>query len=96
MKIAKNNELTETDYKYATCYYLDDTLLMTLILVILYWPKNYIIFFYQDVYKAPYATKHLHFVFDKVDGYIGKYHGTKYLPLFPSDEKYERMFGRTR
>ena len=45
MKIAKNNELTETDVKDATCYYLDDTLLMTLILVILYWPKNYIIFF---------------------------------------------------
>ena len=53
-------------------------------------------FFYQDVCKAPYATKHLHFIFDKVDGYIGKYHGTKYLPLFPSNEKYERMFGRTR
>ena len=29
--------------------------------------------------------------FDKLDGYIGKYDGTKYLVLFHSNEKYERI-----
>ena len=31
------------------------------------------------------------YYFDKADGYIRKYDGTKYLALFHSDEKYERI-----
>ena len=34
--------------------------------------------------------------FDKLDGYIRKYDGTKYLALFHSNEEYEGMFVRTR
>ena len=37
------------------------------------------------------CVKPLHIIFDKVDGYIGKY-----LGLFHSDEKYEKIFDRIR
>ena len=40
------------------------------------------------------CVKPLHIIFDKVDGYIGKYGRTKYLGLFHSDEKYEKIFDR--
>ena len=45
-------------------------------------------------YKTQYAAKPLHIIFDKVDGYIRKYDSTKYIELFYSDEKHERMFDR--
>ena len=38
------------------------------------------------------GSKPLHTIFDKADGYIRKYDTTKYLVLFHSDEKYERIF----
>ena len=46
-----------------------------------------------------YDVKPLQFFFvffDKVDGCIRKYDGTKYLALFHSHEKYERLFDRIR
>ena len=42
------------------------------------------------------GAKPLHIIFDKVDGYIKKYDRTKYLALFHSDEKYERIFDRIK
>lgn len=33
-------------------------------------------------------------IFDNVQGYIRKYNATKYLALFPSNQKYETMFDR--
>ena len=35
-------------------------------------------------------------LFNKVDGYIGKYDRTKYIPLFNSNEKYNNFFDRIR
>ena len=35
-------------------------------------------------------------IFDEVDEYIRKYDTTKYLGLFHSDEKHERIFDRIR
>ena len=34
--------------------------------------------------------------FNKVDGYFRKYNRVKYVGLFHSDEKYEKMFNRIR
>ena len=47
-------------------------------------------------YKTPYGTKPLYTIFNEVDWYIRKYDGTKYLALFHSDEKYEKIIGRRR
>ena len=41
-------------------------------------------------------SKLLCITFDKLDGYIRKCDGTKYLALFHSNEKYERIFVRIR
>ena len=56
--------------------------------------KNIVI--YQAANKAHYDIKPFDIIFDKVYGYVGKYHRTKHLPLFPPDEKHERPFDRTR
>ena len=44
--------------------------------------------------ETPYGVKHVCIIFDKVDGYIKKNVGAKYLALFHSDEKCERIFDR--
>ena len=46
--------------------------------------------------KTLYDIKGLHIIFNKVDGYIKKDDRTKHLALFPSDEKYKRMFDGIR
>ena len=71
---------------------------MILILIIFYWLKKSYgnILIYHAVYKTPYREKPLSIIFKKVDGYIRKYDSTKYLALFHSDEKYERLFDRIR
>ena len=56
--------------------------------------KHENILIHDVVYKTRYDTKALHIIFDKVDEYIGKYDRTKYLELFHSDEKNERMLDR--
>ena len=50
--------------------------------------KNHTIFLTYDVtYKNMHDAKLLCDIFDKVDAHINKYDGTKYLALFPSNEK---------
>ena len=49
---------------------------------------------YDLPYKPAYEIKLLHNIFDKVDGYIRKYDGTKYVTLFQSDDKNERVFDK--
>ena len=66
-------------------------MLMILILITFYWIscENFLI---EDVsYKSLYGTKPFRIIFDKVHGYVRKYDETKYLALFHSDEKYERI-----
>ena len=54
------------------------------------------ILIYDVAYKTAYDAKTLHNIFDKEDGYIREYVGTKYVALFDSDEKIERYFDRIR
>ena len=42
---------------------------------------------------ALYRTKPLHSIFDIIDVYFQKYDSSKYVALFNSGEKRERMFG---
>ena len=50
-----------------------------------------IILIYHPAYKTPYNAKPLCIIYDKVYKYIRKYDRTKYLALFPSDEKYKML-----
>ena len=54
--------------------------------------ENILIF--HAVYKPPYGVKP--FIFDEVDGYIRNNDRAKYLELFLSNQKFERMFDRIR
>ena len=54
--------------------------------------ENILIF--HAVYKPPYGVKP--FIFDEVDGYVRNNDRTKYLELFLSNQKFERMFDRIR
>ena len=57
--------------------------------------KLYNFFLIHDVaYKILLDLKPLRIIFVKVDGYIWNYDETKYLPLFHSNEKCERIFYR--
>ena len=42
------------------------------------------------------GAKFLRIIFDKVDGNIRKFGGTKYPELFHSNKKYDRIFDRIR
>ena len=46
--------------------------------------------------KTPYGAKSLRIIFKKVEECIRICHRTKYLELFHSNDKYERMFDRIR
>ena len=50
---------------------------------------------YNISYKPFVGPKYLHITFDKTDGFIRIYDGTKYLVLF-SFEKYDAMYNRIR
>ena len=42
------------------------------------------------------AMHSLYVIYDNIDGYIGKYDGTKYLSLIHSDEIFDKIFDRIR
>ena len=84
IKMESNKKLKEIDIKNRTYYYFDNISLDE---------KSYENFLIYDVtYKTPYGAKPLRIIFDEVNGHIRKYDSTKYLGLFHSDEKYERIF----
>ena len=93
-----DNELKETDFKNCTCYCFDDIInINDLDLdIILLDEKSYKNFLIYVAYETLYGVRPLHIIFEKVDGYIRKYDGTKYLALFHSDESYERIFDKIR
>ena len=75
--------------KNRRCYYLDDIININN----LNHKKSYGEFSIYDVaHKTPFGAMPLLMDFHKVDGYIRKYYGTKYLALILSDEKCERSF----
>ena len=92
-----NNESKVIDVKNCTCYYFDDIISISDVVLgnILLDEKSYINILICDVaYKAPNGGKPLGITFDKVEGYSRKNDGTKYLVLFRSDEKYDRIYHR--
>ena len=48
-----------------------------------------IFLFYDIAYKTPYGAEPLPIIFGKIDRYITKYDGNKYLWLFHFNEKYK-------
>ena len=50
---------------------------------------------YDISYKTLIGAKPLHIRFDKVDGFIRTYDGTRYLVLFDT-EKYDAFYNRIR
>lgn len=51
---------------------------------------------YDSANSMQYGIKPLWMIFDKKDRYIKKYKWTKYIALFYSDQKCERIFDSTR
>ena len=51
---------------------------------------------YDVAYKTRYGSKLLRIMFDKFRWITTKYNSTKYLALFHSGEKYDRIFDRIR
>ena len=70
-------------------YYFDDKISINdLDLNILLNEKSYKFFLiYHVAYKNMHDARLLCDIFDKVDGFINKYDGTKYLALFHSNKK---------
>ena len=92
-----NNESKVIDIKNCTCYYFDDIISISDVVLgnILLDEKSYINISICDVaYKASNGGKPLGITFDKVEGYSRKNDGTKYVVLFRSDEKYDRIYHR--
>ena len=100
IKVESNNELKEIDTNNLICYYfgnkinINDLYLTTILLD----EKSYknILFYDLKTLHAAKPAKPLCIIFDKVDGYIRKHDGIKFLVLIHSNEKYERMFDRIR
>ena len=59
--------------------------------------KLYEFFLIFDVaYKTPYGAKSLPNIFNNVNGYIGKYDGTKHIALFHYNGKMRNFFNKIR
>ena len=94
-----NNKLEEIDIKSFTRYYFDVIININYLNLTnaLFAEKSYGSFLIYDVAsKSPDGTQPLHFIFDKVSLYISTYDRTKYLRLFHSGEKHERVSDRVR
>ena len=48
------------------------------------------------ILNVTYGEKPLSLIFDKINGYIRKYDGTKYVGLFYSGKTFKRIFYRIR
>ena len=79
----KNNELQKVDIKYHTCYYFDYIIKIEDLFFNIGWKINW----KWRLYKTLSGEKSLRIIYNKVDGFIWGYWGTKYLELF-GFEKY--------
>ena len=96
-KMVRNNDLKEIVIKNCACNYFDDMININDLDGILLNEKSYNnISIYHATCKTSYDQKPFCIILYKVDGYIRKHDSTKYLALFRSDEKYERIFDRIR
>ena len=93
-----NNELKNLDIKNRRCYYFDDIIKiedfdLDNILLDEKSYKNILVYNISD--KILIDSKSLRVRFDKIDGFIRVYDGTRYLVLFGS-EKYDHIHDRIR
>ena len=87
-----NDESKEIDMNNRTCYYFDDFNLDNILIE----EKAYEnILVYNISYKNLIA-KLLRIRFDKIDGFIKIYDGTRYLVLFASQKKNDSIYSRIR
>ena len=97
-KNGKNDKLKEIDIKNRTCYYLNDLIKIEDFDLdnILIDEKSYEnILVYNISYKSLIVFNPFGIRFDKIDGYIRVYNGTKYLVLF-GNKKYDSIYDRIR
>ena len=98
MKMVSNDELKEINNKNRTFYYFDDIIKTEDFDFdnILLDEKSYEnILVYDISYKILIGEKSLHISFDKTDGSIRVYYGTRYLVL-SGPEKYGAIYDRSR
>ena len=93
-----NDELKEIYIKNRTCYYFVDIIIsedfnLDNILIDVKSYKNVLV--YSISYKSLIDYKPLRIRFDKIDGFIRVYDGTRYIVLFGS-EKYDFIYSRIR
>ena len=82
----ENNKLRKVIIKNCTCYHFDDIITL----------KDFDFDYIIDIsYKTSIGAKPLCIRFDKIDGFIGVYDGTRYLVLFVT-EKYDTLYNRIR
>ena len=97
-KKESNDKLKETDIKNRRCYYFDDInkfedFDFDNVLIDEKQYKNILVC--SISYKTLICDKPLHIRFDKIDGFISVYEGTRYLVLFYA-EKYDSIYNKIR
>ena len=93
-----NDELKEIDIKNRICYYFDDIIKIEDFSLdnVLIDEKSYEnISVCNSSYRTLIDAKPLRIRFDKIDGFIRVYDGTRYLVLFGC-EKYDFIYNRIR
>ena len=81
----KNNELKKFPIKSRTCYHFDDIIKFEdfdFDNILIDEKSHEDILICDILYKTFIDPKPLHISFDKIDGFIGVYDGTRYLVLF--------------
>ena len=94
----ENNEFKKVLIKNRTCYYFDDITKLEkfdLDNISIDEKSHENILIYDNSYKTLIDTKPLRIRFDKIDGFIRIYDGTRYLTIF-SSEKYDAIYNRIR
>ena len=69
--------------------------LKILILIIFFWNKNHTKYFYLSYFVWNFGIKPLLIKFNKIDGFLRVYDGTRYLVLF-GPEKYDTVYNKIR
>ena len=93
-----NDKLKEIDIKNRMCYYFDDIIQIEdfdLDNILIGETSYEIILVYNISYKSLIDSKPLSIRFNKIDGFIRVYDGTRYLVLIGS-EKYDSIYDRIR
>ena len=92
-----NTKMENNEIKNHTCYYFDDIIKLKDFDLDILIDKNSHrnILFYDSSYKTSIGLKLLRIKFDKINGIIRIYDGTRYMTLF-GIEKYDAIYDRTR